>query len=170
MTLIEKYYAMNTAINKFFQGQNMPKVRVHKYGTVVEEKKVYPYFQSTFRLKEQQPFGTSQSGTLTDFEYILNFFTAAPIERENDAALYKQFDMVREAIANPTILIFRGIANVYNTTYAPEFNFKGGIEVLQRGLIYSCQSVCSHVLADVVGKEVPTEEVVADISESLHYT
>jgi hypothetical protein len=148
MTLIETYYAMNTAINKFFQGQNMPKVRVHKYGTVVEEKKVYPYFQSAYRFKRGQPFGTTESGTLTDFEYILNFFTAAPIERENDAALYKEFDMVREAITNPYYFIWRDIANIMAWEPVPEFAFKSGVEVLQLGLKFDMQKVTSHVLAN----------------------
>lgn len=168
MTLAQKYYAMNAAINVFLTSQSET-ARLYKYGAVVEEKKTYPYFQSTYRLKEAQPFGTTESGSLTDFEYILNFFTAATSERTNDASLFTVFEKVREAIANPTYLIWRNIANVYGTNYAPEFSFKGGVEVLQRGLIFSCQSVCSHVLADVVGAEIPAAEAAADVSESLSY-
>lgn len=146
MTIYEKYYAMNKALNTFLKnaGYTCP---VYKYGATPENIS-YPYIQTTFRVTGRQPHGTSQSGTITDFEYSFNFFTAVKSSRENDAEYFKPFEAVREAICSPQNPIWRGIANCYEQKETPEFTFKGGLEVLQRGLVCECQAVVSHVVID----------------------
>jgi len=150
MTLAQTYYAMNAAVNLFLKAQGQGNVRVYKYGAVVEEKKTYPYFQSTYRFKSAlQPFGNTESGTLTDFEYILNFFTAATSERDNDAELFNVLEMVKEGITNLQYFIWRDIANIMSWDRTPEFSYKSGVEVLQSGLVFQMQKITSHVLADI---------------------
>jgi hypothetical protein len=148
MTIAEKFYAMNAAIKAFLVAQGET-AGVYKYGTVITGKP-YPYFQSDYKVYDAQPFGTDESGTYTDFYFYLNFFTAASNERKNDAALFNVFEKVREAIGNPNKLILQPIASVTRVEQTPEFNFRGGLEVLQRGLILTCRAVCSHVVADGV--------------------
>ena len=146
MTLNQKYYAMNTALinGLIAQGIFCP---VFKYG-IAPDKLTYPYIQTTYRVTKRQPNGSVISGTLIDFEYTLNFFTAAGNERENDAALFIPYETARELIITPGLMIWDGITNVLNHDETPEFNFKGGLEVLMRGLIFKCQSVVSHVVTD----------------------
>ena len=57
-------------------------------------------------------------------------------------------ETARELIITPGLMIWDGITNVLNHDETPEFNFKGGLEVLMRGLIFKCQSVVSHVVTD----------------------
>lgn len=153
MTIAQKFYAMNTAINEFLAGLVPAQTaQVYKYGTVADGKKPYPYFQSDYKVTDSQPFSTDESGRYTDFTFFLNFFTAAANERSNDAALFNVFEQVREAIGNPNKLILQPIASVTKIEQTPEFNFKGGLAVLQRGLILTCRAVCSHVLSDDVNE------------------
>ena len=177
MTLNEKYYAMNAALNTALiaQGITCP---VFKYGSVVKkgagypevdgQPVSYPYIQTTYRVTKRQPNGSKTSGTLTDFEYTLNFFTAAAHERMNDAALFEPYETARELIVNPDFLIWRGIANVLNHDETPEFNFHGGLEVLQKGLIFKCQSVVSHVI-DFIPEIVPDDEVMEVVEDAINF-
>ena len=146
MTINEKYYAMNKALNTAIinQGITCP---VYKYGTVVKTVS-YPYIQTLYRVTKRQPNGSAKSGTLIDFEFTLNFFTAAGNERENDSNLFIPYETARELIVSPDLLIWSGIANVLNHDEIPEFNFKGGVEVLQKGLVFKCQTVVAHVIDD----------------------
>ena len=167
MTIAEKYYAMNAAINTFLAAAGET-ARVFKYGTVKDSARPYPYFQSDYKVYDAQPFGTDESGTYTDFYFYLNFFTAASNERKNDAALFNVFEKVREAIGNPNKLILQPIASVTKVEQTPEFNFRGGLEVLQRGLILTCRAVCSHVVADGVA-EATIENAVQVAGGDLNY-
>lgn len=166
MTIIEKYYAMNTALNVALAAVGII-ARVYKYGTVPKGAR-YPYFQSTYRVTYRQPWASSVSGVLTDFEYILNFFTAAPHDEANDAALFEPYEMARELITSPESFIWSGIASVLSHDETPEFSMKGGLEVLQRGLIFACQTVTSFASSLHGGKEITVDEVVDTIEHSLH--
>lgn len=177
MTLYEKYYAMNAALNAALIAQNIT-CPIFKYGTVVKKGSgypevdgqpvKYPYIQTTYRVTKRQPNGSNASGTLTDFEYTLNFFTTAANERTNDAALFIPYETARELIVSPDFLIWRGIANVLNHDETPEFNFHGGLEVLQKGLIFKCQSVVSHVI-DFTGEIVPVEEAMEVVEDAINF-
>jgi hypothetical protein len=177
MTIYEKYYAMNAALNTALIAQCVT-CPVFKYGSVVKKGNgypdvdgqpvSYPYIQTTFRVTKRQPNGSKTSGTLIDFEYTLNFFTAAAHERMNDSELFEPYEMARELIVNPDFLIWRGIANVLNHDETPEFNFRGGLEVLQKGLIFRCQSVVSHVI-DYVTEEVDIDDAMEVIEDSINF-
>jgi len=166
MTIYEKYYAMNAAINTYMKGKGISSP-VYKYG-IVPKNQPYPYFQTTIRVTYRQPHGTSQSGTLTNFEYTLNYFTAAKNENENDAALFIPYEVVREAIVSPNAPIWEGIANVYEHSETPEFSFKGGLEVLQKGLLFSCQAVVTHITEDEYTM-TDVDEAVAAATEDLSF-
>lgn len=166
MTIAEKYYAMNEAINLFLKGESST-ARVYKYGTVMD-KKPYPYFQSDYKVIDSQPFSTDESGRYTDFHYYLNFFTASKNERDNDAALFNVLEKAREAIGNPNKLILRNIASVLRIEQTPEFAFRGGLEVLQKGLILACRAVCSHVLSVSVS-EATIDNAVGVAGGDLNY-
>jgi hypothetical protein len=166
MTLYQKYYAMNAALNTALTDHGIV-CPVYKYGTVAQPVK-YPYIQTTYRVTKRQPDGSVRSGTLVDFEYSLNFFTAAGHERSNDAALFIPYETARELIVSPDTLIWSGIANVLNHDETPEFNFNGGLEVLQKGLIFTCQTVVSHVLADT-GTYVPINEAMEVVDGSINF-
>ena len=58
MTIYEKYYAMNKALNEFLIGNGYP-CPVYKYGTVPEGI-TYPYIQTTYRITKRQAYGSSQ--------------------------------------------------------------------------------------------------------------
>ena len=177
MTLYEKYYAMNSALNTALIGQGVT-CPVFKYGTVVKkgdgypsvdgQPVKYPYIQTTYRVTKRQPNGSNASGTLTDFEFTLNFFTAAANERTNDASLFVPYETARELVVSPDFLIWRGIANVLNHEETPEFNFHGGLEVLQKGLIFKCQSVVSHVI-DFTPEIVPDNEVMEVVEDAINF-
>lgn len=169
MTIIEKYYAMNKALNlALAAGGSGPAVRVYKYGAVPKGA-TYPYFQSTYRVTHRQPFASSISGVLTDFEYTLNFFTAAPNDEANDAKLFEPYERARELITSPESFIWDGIATVLSHDETPEFNFKGGLEVLQRGLVFACQTVTTFVSSIHGGEEITVDNVVDTIEKSLGY-
>ena len=165
MTINEKYYAMNEALNKALQAQSLT-ARVYKYGAVPKGAS-YPYFQSVYRVTKRQPFASSISGVLTDFEYILNFFTAKSSDEANDATLFEPYEIARELITSPESFIWQDIANVLCHDETPEFNFKGGLEVLQRGLVFSCQTATTFVSTIHGGEEITVDEVVDTIKNSL---
>lgn len=167
MTIAEKYYAMNEAIIDFLKSQSLD-VSVYKYGRVAQDIK-YPYFQSDYKIKDgTQPFPSKQSGTYTEFDYFLNYFVAAKNENSNDAALFTTFEKVKEAIGNPYYIILQPIASVLKIVLTPEFSFKGGREVLMRGLILTCRTVCSNVLSEVA-KQTTIENVVEVAEGALEY-
>ena len=166
MTINQKYYAMNSALIAGLANLSVV-CPVYKYGTVPQPTK-YPYIQTSFRVKNRQPFGSATSGTLVTFEFYLNFFTAAGNEKSNDAALFIPYETARELITTPQTLIWSGIANVRDHEETPEFNFKGGLEVLMRGLIFDCQTVVSHVIADA-GKKTTIDNSVDVANTSLTY-
>jgi len=166
MTFNEKYYAMNKALNTALAAQTIT-CPVYKYGTVAKPV-VYPYIQSTYRVTKRQPNGSVRSGTLIDFDYYMNFFTAAVHERTNDADLFIPYETARELITSIDYLIWSGIANVLNHDETPEFTFKGGLEILQKGLIFKCQTVVSHVIADKM-EYVPIEDAMDVIEGSINF-
>ena len=157
---------MNAALNAALVAHNIT-CPVYKYGTV-SQPAVYPYIQTVYRVTKRQPNGSTQSGTLLDFDYVLNFFTAARHERENDADLFIPYETARELIVSPDFLIWTGIANVLNHDETPEFRFKGGVEVLQKGLVFQCQSVVSHVIADPV-KYADNDEALEVVEASINF-
>lgn len=166
MTIDEKYYAMNATLNTALS-DNGVNARVYKYGTV-QVGTAYPYFQSTYRVKARQPFASSVSGVLTDFEYILNFFTAADTENTNDAALFYPYETARELITSPESMIWSGTAAILRHDETPTFTVKGGLEVLQRGLVFDCQTVTTFTSRLHGGTGIPTDNVVETIEESLN--
>ena len=166
MTINEKYYAMNKALNEALRAKSVD-ARVYKYGTVPKGAK-YPYFQSAYRVTRRQPFATSVSGVLMGFEYTLNFFTAAAHDEANDAALFIPYETARELITSPESDIWKGIATVYSHEETPEFHFKGGLETLQRGLVFACETVTSFVSSIHGGEEISIEEIESTIKDALH--
>jgi hypothetical protein len=165
MTIIEKYYAMNTALNQALRAQSQT-AQVYKYGTVPNQQK-YPYFQSVYRVQRRQPFGSSVSGVLTDFEYTLNFFTAATSDEANDSTLLNPYEIARELITSPESMIWRNIAAILNHDETPGFKVKGGLEVLQRGLIFNCQTVTSFVSTIHGGTEISVDDIIETIEDIL---
>jgi len=170
LTIIEKYYAMNKALNQALAagGSGVSPARVYKYGTVPKGAR-YPYFQSTYRVTYRQPFASSTSGVLTDFEYTLNFFTAAPNDEANDAKLFEPYEIARELITSPESFIWDGIATILAHDETPEFKFYGGLEVLQRGPVFACQTVTTFVSSIHGGEEITVDNVVDTIEKSLEY-
>lgn len=166
MTLMQKYYAMNSAINTFLENINEV-ARVYKYGVVVEGK--YPYFQAAYpRVTYTQPYASTTSGTLTEFEYRLNFFTAAKNEKSNDSDLFDVFEKVKEGICDPGYFIFRDIVNVLKVDRIPTLTYKSGMFVIQTGLVLSCSTVCSHLLA-FTGVNSTIDNSVAVATEELTF-
>lgn len=165
MNISEKYYAMNTALNQGLQAQGQT-ARVYKYGTVPNLSK-YPYFQSSYRVTRRQPFASSESGVLTSFEYTLNFFTAAENDEDNDSALLNPYEIARELITSPESFIWRNIVNVLSHIETPEFIFKGGLERIQRGLVFDCETVTTFVSTLHGSTEVPVDEVIETIEDIL---
>lgn len=166
MTIAQKYYAMNAAILSFLAAQG-DTTEIYKYGRRPATVR-YPYFQSTYKVTNAQPFPSKQSGTYTEFDYFLNYFVAAKDEDQNDALLFTTFEKVKEAIGNPYYIILQPIASVLKITHTPEFTYKGGAEVLQRGLILTCRTVCGNVLSEVA-KQTTLENVVEVVEASLEY-
>jgi hypothetical protein len=166
MTFNQKYYAMNTALNRAMAEKGLV-CPVYKYGVVAQNVK-YPYMQSTYRIIKRQPNGSATSGTLIDFEYILNFFTAAKHERANDVKLFIPYEAARELIVSPYLMIWVGIANVLNHDETPEFNFKGGLEVIQKGLIFKCQTVISHIIS-TSGEIVDIDDAMEVVEDSINF-
>ena len=167
MTLNEKYYAMNKALIDALTAQSIV-CPVYKYGTVAQPA-TYPYIQTTYRVTKRQPNGSAKSGTLIDFEYYMNFFTAAAHEKSNDAALFIPYETARELIVSPDNLIWSGIANVLNHDETPEFTIKGGLEVLMKGLIFKCQSVVSHVITDTGEYVWPIDSALEVVEGSINF-
>jgi hypothetical protein len=167
MTLNEKYYAMNKALNTALIAQTII-CPVYKYGTVAQPV-TYPYIQTFYRVTKRQPNGSVRSGTLIDFEYYMNFFTAAKHERSNDASLFIPYETARELIVSPDYLIWSRIANVLNHDETPEFNFKGGLEILMKGLIFKCQSVVSHVITDTGEYVWPIDSALEVVEGSINF-
>jgi len=165
MTIIEKYYAMNAALNAALYA-NSVHARVYKYGTVPTGT-AYPYFQSSYRVKRRQPWGKKSTGVLLDFEYTLNFFTAAETDEANDAVLFEPYEIARELITSPDSFIWKGLVSLFSHEETPKFDFKGGLEVLQRGLIFDCQTVVTFVSSVDGSKEISVDNVVETIKESL---
>jgi hypothetical protein len=165
MNINQKYYAMNSALNAALIARDIV-CPVYKYG-VVAQPVSYPYMQTTYRVTKRQPYASSVSGVLIDFEYVLNFFTAAGHEKANDTNLFIPYETARELITSPESMIWSGIANILNHDETPEFNFKGGLEVIQRGLVFNCQAVAEFISTIHGGVEIPVDDIIETIQEIL---
>lgn len=114
LTLQERYYKINEALNNFFESQSLD-CRVLKYGidpattkdnTNLQEKK-YPYFQSFLLNPKPQSWTDQQSGTYYEFEYQLSFFTSPRNETEDDIDEMRPFEIARIALCDIDLDLLR---------------------------------------------------------------
>lgn len=169
MTLNEKYYAINTAINNYLSSKNIT-ARVYKYGVDSALLKTnsqnatqirYPYFQSSIDNKKQQFATTRSGGILTNFDYQLNYFTGPHDEFQNDAALFWPFEVVANALGDVDLLLLSSIANIKHVSGPYTFEYKSGQALPAAAMIYNMQAVCSYAAT------LPPATIATDTSKAL---
>lgn len=114
LTLQERYYKINEALNLFLKSKNVV-CPVYKYGVDPAtlntspngQDKKYPYFQSFLLNPKPQSWTTQKGGTYFTFEYQLSFFTSPRNEFQNDTIEWKPFELARIAFSDIDIDLLR---------------------------------------------------------------
>lgn len=113
-TLQEKYYAMNSALNAVMVSFGV-RCPVVKFGAdpatvkaVVKDQTAsrWPYMQSFILNPKVTAWTSDRSGIYTRFEYQLSFFTSPDNEFENDADLFKPYNLARMAFSDVSLKAF----------------------------------------------------------------
>lgn len=162
MTLIQKFYAINTALNLFLRGQGV-RCQVIKYGVDPATTKVtsndqtssrYPYMQTWIPDPPRPNAWTSrESGIYTRFKFQLNFYTAPEFEFENDALLYTPFNLARIAFSDVAMRVLMmtdpegntfSIADVLKVHEPISFKMTSGSPVIQSVLLVEMATVCAY--------------------------
>lgn len=152
MTLNQKYYAINTAVNNYLSSKGI-QCRVIKYGIDPATLKTdsnnnaqvkYPYMQSYINNPKEQPWTSEKLGILTDFEYQLSFFTGVRSEKTNDALFFYPFEVAKNVLGDVALNILDGIADIKSKEGPYKFDIKSGQAVPSAIMIYRMRAVCSY--------------------------
>jgi len=152
MNIHEKYYAINSAINKYLKSKSVDcplikygidraSVKANKKDTVENR---YPYMQSHISNIQQQSWTAEANGILTKFDYQISFFTAPETEFTNDAKLFYPFELTKNILADTKLNILNNIAVIRRTRGHYESNLKSGQGVPSAFIIYSMTAVCTY--------------------------
>jgi hypothetical protein len=182
LTLMERYYAINQAINAYLISKNIF-CPVIKYGidpaTLKQTWKgqVYdnfPYFQTFISNVRPLAWTSYYSGTLTDFDYQINFFTSPTDETVNDSVFFKPFEAIKNGLSNINLNLLQTtdedenittIADLQSMMYHYEFNMKSGSPVPSAFLICKMRAVCGY------GQDLaePDPTISTDIDHSIDF-
>lgn len=164
MTLEEKYYAINAALNAWFETQEV-RCPVVKFGVDPATLKAsvrdqtnsrYPYFQSFLMNPQPQAWTSSAAGVYTRFEYQLSFYTSPDNEFTNDAALWLPFNLARIALSDVSLGVLSvdsnaavavTIADLLRVREERSFSMVSGAPVPRGVLIAEMAAVCSYPIS-----------------------
>lgn len=172
LTLQQRYYGINRALSSYLidKGISCP---IIKYGidpaTLKDRSNPsagfsYPYLQTFIPNQNPVAFTSLDSGTLTEFDFQVSFFTAPEDEFGNDEDYFLPFVAVINALSdvNLRLLDYYDKGTDSLTTYADlvaplmisqEFGIKSGQGVPAAFLIAKMRAVCGYAIA-------PTEEAI----------
>lgn len=172
LTLHQRYYGINRALSSYLidKGISCP---IIKFGidpaTLKDRSKPqagfsYPYLQTFILNQKPVAFTSLESGTLTEFDFQVSFFTAPKDEYGNDADYFLPFTAVVNALSdvNLRLLEYYDHGTDKLTTYADliaplmieqQFGMKSGQGVPAAFLIAKMRAVCGYAIA-------PTEEAI----------
>lgn len=180
LTLDERYFAINEAINKFLSANSID-CPIFKYGidpgtlktNIAKNEKVYPYAMTSINNVETVSWTSEENGIYTRFEYQVNFFTSPKTEFTNDADLYKPFEWIKLALTdvNKSVLqVFDNVepkitmlADLLSVRVIPGFKIVSGAILPSKILIAKMAAVCGY--PDPVG----SVGEATDISGSWDY-
>ena len=152
MTLYEKYYAINEKLNQFLQGKYSD-LKILKYGIdpatlkvdANKVEKVYPYAISYITNIKEKAWTSLETGTFTEFDLQISFFTSPQTEFTNDSVIQKAFDLLRVGITDINLKVLENICNLKRLKDVPSFfNIVSGAVVPSRILIAEMQAICSY--------------------------
>ena len=181
MTLMQKYYAINSALNSYLisHGISCP---VIKYGvdpaTLVDETgpspfSAYPYIQTYISNVTQQPWTSKEAGLFTTFDFQLSFFTAPDDEFINDADFFIPFEAAKLAFTDINARALQitdesgnsvMIADILSLRHHYEFDLVSGSPVPAAFLIAKMRTVCSYAI------ETPDATDATNIDEAITIT
>lgn len=169
MTLNQRYYAVNTAINTYLQSKGID-ARVIKYGidpatlanqSLSTAKTKYPYFQSYITNVQEQPWTTETTGIFTDFDYQLSYFAGPQSEKINDTKYFYPFEVVKNVLGDINLNILDGIADIRSKEGPYKFEVKSGQPVASAIMIYKMRAQCSYEAI------IPDAGITTDINSAI---
>lgn len=161
LTLMERYYAINQAINAYLISKNIF-CPVIKYGIDPgtlkakwngQQYDTFPYLQTYISNVRPLAWTSYPSGTLTDFDFQISFFTSPADETINDSVFFKPFEAVKNGLANINLNLLQTtdqdgnittIADIKSLLFHYEFNMKSGSPVPSAFVIYKMRAVCGY--------------------------
>jgi hypothetical protein len=108
LTIMQRYYAINQAIDSYLISKDIF-CPVIKYGIDPATLKPkwkgkqydrFPYLQTFISNVKPQAWTSYYSGTLTDFDFQISFFTSPDNEFINDVNFFKPFEAVKNGLSN----------------------------------------------------------------------
>lgn len=172
LTLDERYYHINKNLNEFLQSKYVD-CPIYKYGIDVatlksRERKsegIYPYAQTVITNISSNAWTSEESGHLTKFDYILNYFTSPRTEFERDDELFKPFEFIKLAftdinktvlqLVNEETLDITMLADIHSLSFMPGYVVKGAVTP-SRILIVKMMAVCGYP-ASIGGNGLATD-------------
>lgn len=182
LTLMERYYAINQAINSYLVSKNIF-CPVIKYGidpaTIKPTWKNtqydrFPYIQTFISNVRPVAWTSYFKGTLTDFDFQISFFTSPTDETINDSVFFKPFEAVKNALSNINLKLLQTVDQAGNITtiadlrsmvYHKDFYMKSGSPVPSAFLICKMRAVCGY------GNDLaePDPTISTDIDNSINF-
>lgn len=182
LTLMERYYAINQALNSYLISKSIM-CPVIKYGIDPATLKTtwkgrqydrFPYLQTFISNAKPLAWTSYYNGTLTDFDFQISFFTSPSNEFENDAVFFKPFEAVKNALSNINLNLLQTtdedgnvttIADLLSMLFHYEFNMKSGSPVPSAFLICKMRAVCGY------GQELEEADptLSTDLDEAIEY-
>lgn len=177
-TLIQKYYAINDALQNFLESKNV-RCPVIKFGVdpatlkfKLKDQTVnrYPYIQTFIAKARSTAWTSDKSGIYTLFEFQLSFFTSPENEFENDVELYKPFYLAKIALSDIDLGVLKRIddaatggvmiANLQRIREENSFSMVSGAPVPKAVLIADFSCVCGYPV-DLPGVGLSTNDLAA---------
>lgn len=169
MTLNERYYAVNTALNTYLQSKGI-QAQVIKYGidpaTLMKDQNntsatKYPYFQSYITNIVEQPWTTQSTGIFTDFDYQLSYFAGPRSEKINDTKYFYPFEVAKNVLGDIDLNILDGIADIKAKEGPYKFDMKSGQPVASAIMIYHMRAQCSYEAI------IPPAGITTDLNSAI---
>lgn len=165
MTMIETYYALNTALSGAMKSHSVA-CPLYKYGVTpsminnnqANKKESYPYLQTSYSVDRSVSRTSQSSGTVTDFDYQLSFFTSPSSEFSSDKILMDTWEKIKNCVSDVRLAIFSKIADLLNHQEVDGFDQSSGMIVASKFLICKMRAVCTYAI-DVPGSAVATKYI-----------
>jgi len=181
LTLKQRYYGINKAIIDYLALNNID-CKVLKYGidpaTLKDQSKdqnvsIYPFIRTHLRNPKPVAWTTKESGTMTEFDFHVSFFTSPEDEFLNDENLFIPFEVVKNAFSDIDLKLFSyttpngdqtTIADLLSIIYDEEFFMNSGQPSPANFFIAKMRAVCGY------GITTPDSTFLTDLDQIFNFT